>query len=437
MATLYTVKRTGARSIQFADAEGVRRTITLGTISEKQALGLKLLVEDLINAKASGGSPKPLTQRRLGELSLKLRNRIAAVGLCEPVDTAKLGEFIQNYRDGREDVSKATQNTYKRAEKHLLAFFGSQRSLRSITPAEAEAFSIALRVKQRLAENTARRTCGRAKQFFAAARKRRLIDDNPFEDLKSTVQGNPERQYYISREVAQKVLNTCPSAEWRLLFALGRYGGLRIPSEIQSLRWSDVDWDRMRMRITSPKTRNQGKGARELPIFPELEACLREAFEAASEGSEFLIPTYVGTNKNPGVHLRRIVRKAGLAPWQKLWHNLRSTRQTELMQVHPAHVVAHWLGNTVAVAAKHYAQVTDEHYASAVKRCSALQNPMQQVTAESCNTLNAESQNRSHDPQNKVVQAGAVQCRNQTTRQMGPTGLEPVTSPLSAVCSTN
>lgn len=437
MATLYIVKKTGSRSIQYADTEGVRRTITLGTVSEKQAMNVKLLVEDLANAKASGGSPKPLTLKRLNELSVKLRNRIATVGLCEPVGTATLGEFIQRYREDRQDVEKSTQATYGRAEKHLVRFFGKDRSLRSITPVDAEAFSIDLRVKQRLAENTARRMCGRAKQFFAAARKRRLIDENPFEDLKSTVQGNPERHHYISHEVAQKVLKACPNAEWRLLFALGRYGGLRMPSEIQSLRWGDVDWDRMRIRITSPKTRKQGKGARELPIFPELEPYLREAFEAAPEGTEFLIPSYVGSNKNPGTHLRRIILKAGVTPWPKLWHNLRSTRQTELMQDHPAHVVAHWLGNTVAVAVKHYAQVTDEHYALAATGCSALQILMQQVPAEACSTTNAKSENRSHGPLNRVVHAGAAPCKGRKTKEMGPTGLEPVTSPLSAVRSTN
>ncbi|WP_428390163.1 tyrosine-type recombinase/integrase [Mucisphaera sp.] len=428
MATLYASKKTDSWSIQFADSEGIRRTITLGKITDKQATGIKLLVEDLINAKASGGSPKPLTLRRLSELSVQLRNRIAAVGLCEPVGTAKLGEFIQTYCSERQDVEEATQATYRRAEKHLLAFFGSQRSLRSITPAEAEAFSIALKVKQGLAENTACRMVGRARQFFSAACKRKLIDENPFEGLKATVQGNPERQRFITQADAQRVLDACPGPEWRLLFALGRYGGLRIPSEIQNLRWSDVDWERKRIRITSPKTRKQGKGARDLPIFPQLETHLREAFEAAPEGAEFLIPTQIGDNKNPSTHLRRIVRRAGLTPWPKLWHNLRSTRQTELMQVHPVHVVAQWLGNTVAVAVKHYAQVTDAHYEAAVSGCSALQNPMQQVSAQRGTSQNSESLNTADDPRNVVVHRDAVVCTLENIGQVGGTGLEPATS---------
>ena len=59
-------------------------------------------------------------------------------------------------------------------------------------------------------------------------------------------------------------------------------------------------------------------------------------------------------------------------PWSKLWQNLRSTRETELADQFPAHVAAAWIGNSVAVAVKHYLQVTDEHFEKAVQK--AVQN---------------------------------------------------------------
>jgi len=37
----------------------------------------------------------------------------------------------------------------------------------------------------------------------------------------------------------------------------------------------------------------------------------------------------------------------------KLFQNLRSTRETELMETYPAHVVCAWIGNSEAVARKH------------------------------------------------------------------------------------
>src|SRR6266849_6310224 len=53
------------------------------------------------------------------------------------------------------------------------------------------------------------------------------------------------------------------SAEWRLIFALARFGGLRCPSEFVPLKWEHVDWARNRFWVTSPKTeRHQGHEGR-------------------------------------------------------------------------------------------------------------------------------------------------------------------------------
>mgnify|MGYP001444000050 CR=1 FL=1 len=42
--------------------------------------------------------------------------------------------------------------------------------------------------------------------------------------------------------------------------------------------------------------------------------------------------------------------------------NLRSSRETELVEQFPAHVVAYWMNHSTRIAQKHYLQVTDEHY---------------------------------------------------------------------------
>jgi hypothetical protein len=62
----------------------------------------------------------------------------------------------------------------------------------------------------------------------------------------------------------------------------------------------------------------------------------------------------------------KIIRRAGLEPWPKLWQNLRASRQTELEKEFPLHVVCAWIGNNERTARKHYLQVTDEHYDQAV-----------------------------------------------------------------------
>lgn len=54
----------------------------------------------------------------------------------------------------------------------------------------------------------------------------------------------------------------------------------------------------------------------------------------------------------------RIIRRAELEPWKKLFQNLRSTRESELAESYPLHVVTALLGNSEPVARKHYLQST-------------------------------------------------------------------------------
>jgi len=105
-----------------------------------------------------------------------------------------------------------------------------------------------------------------------------------------------------------------------------------------------------------------GGASRLVPLFPELLPYLREVFEEASPGDVYVITRYRASNCNLRTHLHHIIHRAGLKPWPKLFQNLRSTRETELAETYPLHVVCAWIGNSQAVAAKHYLQVTDEHF---------------------------------------------------------------------------
>jgi hypothetical protein len=68
--------------------------------------------------------------------------------------------------------------------------------------------------------------------------------------------------------------------------------------------------------------------------------------------------------------MHKIIRRAGLKPWPRLFQNLRPTRETELPARFPVHIVTAWIGNSAAIAAMHYLQVTDADFEAA----AALQN---------------------------------------------------------------
>ncbi len=61
-----------------------------------------------------------------------------------------------------------------------------------------------------------------------------------------------------------------------------------------------------------------------------------------------------------------------LEPWVKPFQNLRSTRETELMNDFPIQVACEWIGSTQLVAQKDYLQVTEEHFKKAVQNAVHL-----------------------------------------------------------------
>lgn len=206
--------------------------------------------------------------------------------------------------------------------------------------------------------------------MFKDAIKAKRIESNPFlaDGIKTAFKGNAERFQFITVVETEAVLAACPNAEWRVIVGLSRYGGLRCPSETLALKWADIDWDKRQVRVPSPKTAHlSGKGERFIPLFPELASHLEAAFDAAPEGAEYVVGKYRGGATNLRTQFEKIIQRAGLTAWPRLFHNLRSSRQTELTDRFPAHVVASWLGNSEEVARRHYLQTTDDHFAAALQ----------------------------------------------------------------------
>ena len=76
----------------------------------------------------------------------------------------------------------------------------------------------------------------------------------------------------------------------------------------------------------------------------------------------------------------------GVEPWVKLWQNLRSSRETEFVEKFPIQVVTAWMGNTTAVAMKHYLQVTDEHGRRAITELTVVVGGGAKCAPSSCCT---------------------------------------------------
>lgn len=384
----------GCRRILFVALDGSRKTIRLGKVSQRNAEAVKVRVEQLAGAKQTGHAPEADTAAWLATIDGTLADKLARVGLIpKPADrqAAKLGPFLTEYLTGRTDLKPATKIVRGHTVRDLNEFFGETHNVLDITPGDADDFKQYL-IGRGLAPTTIHKRLQVARSFFLAMRRRKLIPENPFDGVRAAAAGIKDRQRFVTREEIALVLDACPDHHWRTIVALARYGGLRTPSETLSLRWQDIDWDAGRIVVTSPKTEHHaGKGTRTIPLFPELRPILDEAFTLAPVGAEFVVdPRFrraamraaCWINANLRTTFYKIVRRAGLTPWPRLFHNLRASRETELVEAYPLQVVTAWLGNTPTVAMRHYLMTTDAHFETAIRgSAQAAQNPAQQAHA--------------------------------------------------------
>ncbi len=99
------------------------------------------------------------------------------------------------------------------------------------------------------------------------------------------------------------------------------------------------------------------------------------AFEIVGERSEYVVaaPQYREAantkmgwkNANLRSEMLRLLRRAGISGWPRLFHSMRASRQTELQQEFPLHVVCTWLGNSRGIAQRSYQLVTEDDFANA------------------------------------------------------------------------
>ncbi len=402
--------------------------------TERQAKIIGAYCDELAQALGNNVTPAPEATAWANGTDGKLRENLVAWGLADPIsprlskdDGRLLGPFLTAYIDGRSDVKAVTRTNYRQTRRLLVGYFGERHPLRSITPADADRWRRSLMARivkaatdtapaETMAVASVSKHCKRAKTMMAEAVADRLLKVSPFASLKGGDESNSDRQRFVDRDTAHKVLEACPDADWRLIFSLARFGGLRCPSEVLALRWSDVNWAEGKLRIDSSKT-----GLRFCPIFPELRLALDEAQYVAPDGAVYCVGRYRGAEANLRTQLKRIIETAGVVPWVKPFVNLRSTRRTELQEKFPDHVVNKWLGHSGAVAAKHYLQVTDEHWRLASVEPAPVVAPVNGKQGPS---------GQSTKTKKPSVLLGFASARGLLKVQtMTPTGIEPVLPP--------
>ncbi len=361
MATL-TRKKSGCWEIQFLDSNKRRRSISLGRrFTEETANQLCKTVERLIH---SHDNSLPIDKRTffwLETASAEIREKLAKVGLTEAPKRQTCDELWTTFLDHKvKEVKSSTYKCYEEAKRRFFEMFDANERIGELTQARMREWKASL--KEDFATATAAGTIAKAKAVFNWAVQNGWLDVSPLKGVGRGSYKNRDKDRHVTMEEYELLLDACPCGDWRTIIALARIGGLRCPSEVLRLRWTDINWEKSRFYVRSPKTEHhEGKEGRLVPLFPRLREELRSLFESeASEGSEFVITRYRDPERtNLGTQFGRIVQMAGIEPFRKPFTNMRASRSTEIYSEFGAFLESKWIGHSSRVAKEHYLQVRE------------------------------------------------------------------------------
>ncbi len=417
-----------------------RPSIRLGQVTSKAANSFKVHFEHFL-ANHKIGVLTDQSAEWLSTLSNETHGKLADKGLVVPRQATpgqhvRVVEHVENYIKSKVDVSGRTRVIFGDVKANLADYFGPAKFLRDVTPGDVDQFRLFM-VGKHYAEATIRKRLAMSKQFFRSALRSGLIKANPFDGQKLQVRGNEKRFHFVTMEEFQAVLEACPSTEWQILWTMARIGGVRMPSEVCDLKWTDVDFGRGVVTIKSPKTAHHGPGhdERQVPLFPEMHTVLANALHEASEGANYVIAKHRSKAVNLRTHMERIIRRAGLTPWPKLWQNCRASREIELCQSFPEHVVAKWVGHNQVTARGFYLKVLPSDFTKAAGWSAApqivpaatvsepAQIPAQSQATLAWNSLHEGGQSHRGNP---VFQGNTGDLKSLQNKGMRVRGVEPL-----------
>jgi len=242
----------GTKRLSFNDQQGKWHTIRLGAVTMKQAESVKSKVEAIVAARHMRVSFDAETARWLSDICDDIHSKLANTGIVLPRIKTTLDEYCNQFLV-RVKVKVSTKRTMKQTTDALIKYFGRETDPVTITEDMVEDFAESMR-KARLSPSTIDKRLKTARQIFKKMIPK-MINENPFLEIKVTPTINEERNVYVERERVEKIIDSIPDPEWKLIIGLSRYCGLRAPSEILPLTWDCILWDKKRIIVKSPKDR--------------------------------------------------------------------------------------------------------------------------------------------------------------------------------------
>ena len=252
-------------------------------------------------------------------LAIKLSE--IARGVYKPPSKITFEDFSTKYMD----YAKGNKRSWLRDEqmlKPLTAFFGKERQLREMLPADIEGFKLYRR--KEVSGSTVNRELALLKHMFnLAIAWDDYLGSNPVKKVRFFQEINRGNRVLSANEESRLLGVATPYIQDVVVFALNT--GLRI-GEILSLTWKSVDFENNLLTVFAQKTQKN----REIPINAKARRVLE--YWALGRKNEFIFYNHETGDRfrDLDTGLRLACEKAGIEGIT--WHRLRHTFTTRLLE---------------------------------------------------------------------------------------------------------
>ena len=278
-------------------------------------------------------------------------------GEWQPAEGGTFGAFADRWLEEKRGSLKP--QTWRRYEQlvrlHLMPFLGGKHLVK-ITEGDLDSLYSGFRARG-MNPTTQAHSATVLGTMLEAARRRKLIRDNPVRNLRKPRMAHSEIHVLSASEV-RRLIEASEGSRLHALYVLAVTTGMRL-GELLALRWADVDlgshvvhvhgsvtvgWSG-KLEAVAPKTK---RSRRDVPLAPVAVEALRTHLERSEPGkSDLLFPGRGGgymSGSTVYVALRHLLDDAGLP--RVRFHDLRHTAATLLLERGvSAHVVAGLLGH--------------------------------------------------------------------------------------------
>jgi integrase len=290
----------------------------------------------------------------------------------EDVTFGAAGQEWLRYVEHDRKRRPSTVRDYRQELRHLLAEFGKETALRSITMARIDAYRERLVAEGRLSARTINKRLTQLHAIFKRAQRVHGLPSNPV----AGIERQPERRSgefrVLNPREVRLVATNAASEQDAAIFTVAAFTGLRM-GELRALRWSDIDWTLGLVHVRRSYThRSEGLPksgrVRSVPLVDQAARALDELSRrerwAGADDLVFVNPT--GGQVEDSALRRRFYDALASAKLPRIrFHDLRHTFGTLAVQTFALSDVKAYMGHADVQTTMIYVHHVPQHDAAA------------------------------------------------------------------------